>query len=159
MLDGHDSQQLYDIVNFEHKLSWFCFKFPQKVSPQREEYYLIINRSFPKLVDVRLSSSNTSPRTKYTSPYISWCENLSSSGVFCWTFENLPIGTIKFRAWLRQYSLIINTWLFPYWCGIFIQQIYLDRKYFNINIKKLMLILKLHEYFFKHDTRSKTIFK
>ena len=27
MLDEHDSPQWYDIVHFEHKLSWLCFGF------------------------------------------------------------------------------------------------------------------------------------
>ena len=34
LLDEHDSPQWYDIVHFEHKLSWLCFGFPQKASYQ-----------------------------------------------------------------------------------------------------------------------------
>ena len=30
MLYEHDSPQLYDIVHFEHKLSWLYFRLPQK---------------------------------------------------------------------------------------------------------------------------------
>ena len=30
MLDEHDSPHWYDIVHFEHKLSWLCFGLPQK---------------------------------------------------------------------------------------------------------------------------------
>ena len=29
-----DSPQWYDIVHFEHNLSWFCFGLPQKASFQ-----------------------------------------------------------------------------------------------------------------------------
>ena len=53
MLDEHDPLQWYDIVHFEYKLS-------QKASYQWREYSLIINPwSFPKLIDVRLSSSKS----------------------------------------------------------------------------------------------------
>ena len=41
MLDEHDSPQWYDIVHFEHKLSWLCFGLPQS------------SRSSPKGVDTR----------------------------------------------------------------------------------------------------------
>ena len=60
MLDEHDSPQWYDIVHFEHKLSWLCFGLPKNASYQWREYYLIIinPRSFHKLADVGLSSSN-----------------------------------------------------------------------------------------------------
>ena len=34
VLDEHDSPQWYDIVHFEHKLSWLCFGLPQKASSQ-----------------------------------------------------------------------------------------------------------------------------
>ena len=34
VLDKHDSPQWYDIVHFEHKLSWLCFGLPQKASYQ-----------------------------------------------------------------------------------------------------------------------------
>ena len=32
MLDEHNSLQWYDVVHFEHKLSWLCFGLPQKAS-------------------------------------------------------------------------------------------------------------------------------
>ena len=49
-LDEHDFPQWYDIVHFEHKLSWLCFWLPQKASYQWRYYYLIINLwSFFKL--------------------------------------------------------------------------------------------------------------
>ena len=34
MLDEHDSSQWYDIVHFEHKISWLYFELPQKTSCQ-----------------------------------------------------------------------------------------------------------------------------
>ena len=34
VLDEHDSPQWYDIVHFEHKLSWVCFGLPQKALVQ-----------------------------------------------------------------------------------------------------------------------------
>ena len=45
---NHDSPQWYDIVYFEHKLSWLCFELPQKAS-----FHLSISSrgfllSFPK---------------------------------------------------------------------------------------------------------------
>ena len=36
MLDEHDSLQWYDIVHFEHKLSWLFFRLAQKASTNRE---------------------------------------------------------------------------------------------------------------------------
>ena len=30
ILDQHDSPQWYDIVHFEHKLSWLCSGLPKK---------------------------------------------------------------------------------------------------------------------------------
>ena len=53
---NHDSPQWYDIVHFEHKLSWLCFGLPQKASYQWRCIPLLINpRSFSKLADVGLS--------------------------------------------------------------------------------------------------------
>ena len=43
MLIEHDSPQWYDIVHFEHKLSWLCFGLPQKPSYRWRQYSLIIN--------------------------------------------------------------------------------------------------------------------
>ena len=34
LLDEYDSSPWYDIVHFEHKLSWLCFGLPQKASHQ-----------------------------------------------------------------------------------------------------------------------------
>ena len=59
MLDEHNSPQWYDIIHFEHKLSWLYFWLPQKASYQWREYSLIMNPlSFPKLADVGLSSNS-----------------------------------------------------------------------------------------------------
>ena len=30
MVRNHERSQWYDIVHFEHKLSWFCFWFPER---------------------------------------------------------------------------------------------------------------------------------
>ena len=52
LLDEHDSPQLYDIVHFEHKLSWFCFGHPEK------ELSLPLEQSMSSLNQGSLESSN-----------------------------------------------------------------------------------------------------
>ena len=38
MLNEHDSSQLYDIVHFEPRLSYFCFELSQKALFQWKEF-------------------------------------------------------------------------------------------------------------------------
>ena len=58
---NHRSPQWYDIVHFEHKLSWLCFRLPQKVSYQWRCISLLINSgSFPKLANVGLPPNHPS---------------------------------------------------------------------------------------------------
>ena len=38
MLNEYDSPQLYDIIHFEHKLSYFCFELSQKALFQWKEF-------------------------------------------------------------------------------------------------------------------------
>ena len=40
MLDKYDTPQWYDIVHFEHKLSWHCFGLPQM--PHTNEFSIIM---------------------------------------------------------------------------------------------------------------------
>ena len=62
----HDSPQLYDIVHFEHRLSWICFELLQKASHQWRVYYLIINpQPFHKLIDVGHIHPTPPPRAQY----------------------------------------------------------------------------------------------
>ena len=64
---NHDPPQWYDIVLFEHKLSWLCFWFPQKASYQ----WRFILFTYKPMIIFLISRGGTphqqsSPQTKYT---------------------------------------------------------------------------------------------
>ena len=82
LLDEHDSPQWYDIVHFEHKLSWLCFGLSQKASYQWSQHLearLLFSSSFGVF-------EQSTPFLRYFSHFLTIASRLTNTLFDIWGF-------------------------------------------------------------------------